>query len=242
VGSTGFPGDVNETRATLYASGYSDDGPMSWWWEYDNVRAELGTDSDTEVCGNPPQPDRRCGPASFGSPDDHVRMGTTVTGLIPGTTYHYRVCGQDVNDARATCAQVLSFTTLPDESDFGVATVARREPNGATVTLPIRFRCPAGKVAGSFLFDLHQQRSFGGDFPPTTCTGSAQTATATFNRASGEPFVLGDGIFTGCFYWQPSETGFDSRRLGPYDVQIRDELPAVNTFVDVQGQIADCPE
>lgn len=216
---------------------------MTWWWEYDTVRSELGSANDSEVCGNPPQPDRRCGPASVGSAGNPVRMGTTVTGLTPGTTYYYRVCGQDVNDTGPTCAQVLSFETYPDESDFEVATVARLDPGGQTVTLPIRLRCPAGKVADSFLFELQQQdRFFGGQFPQTRCTGATQTASATFNRFSGAPFMLGPATFTGCFYWQPSQTGFDSRRLGPYDIEIRHQLPPTSTFVDVQGQRSDCPE
>ncbi len=113
VGSTEPASNVTNVSAQLNARGYTDDGPASWWWEYDTVQSELGTSNDTEVCGNPPQPDRRCGPASGGSSSNQVPLSVTVRGLNPSTTYYFRACGQDDNDTSPTCAQTRSFRTLP---------------------------------------------------------------------------------------------------------------------------------
>jgi hypothetical protein len=113
VGSTEPASNVTNVSAQLNARGYTDDGPATWWWEYDTVRSDLGSTDDTEVCGNPPQPDRRCGPASGGSASSPVPLSVTVRGLDPSTTYYFRACGQDDNDSGPTCAQTRSFTTLP---------------------------------------------------------------------------------------------------------------------------------
>jgi sugar lactone lactonase YvrE len=112
TGSTEPATKVTNVSAQLNARGYTDDGPASWWWEYDSVRSDLGTANDTEICGNPPEPDRRCGPASGGSQSNQIPLSVTVTGLAPGTTYYFRACGQDVNDTQPTCANVHSFRTL----------------------------------------------------------------------------------------------------------------------------------
>jgi DNA-binding beta-propeller fold protein YncE len=112
TGSTEPATKVTNVSAQLNARGSTDDGPASWWWEYDSVRSDLGTANDTEICGNPPEPDRRCGPASGGSQSDQVPLSVTVTGLTPGTTYYFRACGQDVNDTQPTCASTHSFRTL----------------------------------------------------------------------------------------------------------------------------------
>jgi sugar lactone lactonase YvrE len=112
TGSTEPATKVTNVSAQLNARGYADDGPASWWWEYDSVRSDLGTANDTEICGNPPEADRRCGPASAGSPSNQVALSVTVTGLTPSTTYYFRACGQDVNDTQPTCADIHSFRTL----------------------------------------------------------------------------------------------------------------------------------
>jgi sugar lactone lactonase YvrE len=112
TGSTEPATNVTNVSAQLNARGYTDDGPASWWWEYDSVRSDLGTANDTEICGNPPEPDRRCGPASGGSQSSQIPLSVTVTGLAPGTTYYFRACGQDVSDAQPTCANSHSFRTL----------------------------------------------------------------------------------------------------------------------------------
>lgn len=112
TGSTQPATKVTNVSAQLNARGYTDDGPATWWWEYDTVRSDLGTANDTEICGSPPEPDRRCGPASGGSQSNQFPLSVTVTGLAPGTTYHFRACGQDSGDTQPTCANVHSFSTL----------------------------------------------------------------------------------------------------------------------------------
>jgi hypothetical protein len=116
VGSTEPATKVTSASAQLNARGYTDDGPATWWWEYDTVQSDLGTENDTQVCGDPPERDARCGPASGGSQSNQVPLNVTVRALDPGTTYYFRACGQDENDSAPTCAQTRSFTTLPGTS------------------------------------------------------------------------------------------------------------------------------
>ena len=113
AGQTDPATNVTNVSAQLNAHGYSNDGPATWWWEYDTVKADLGTANDTEVCGGiPPEADHRCGPASGGSQANQVAVSTVVTRLTPNTTYFFRACGQDTNDASPSCAGTLSFKTL----------------------------------------------------------------------------------------------------------------------------------
>ena len=112
MGGTEPATNVSTLSAQLNAKGFTNDGPATWWWEYDTVKADLGSANDTEVCGYPPEPDRRCGPASAGSAGNQIALSVRVTGLAPNTTYYFRACGQDTNDAQPTCANTLSFKTL----------------------------------------------------------------------------------------------------------------------------------
>jgi hypothetical protein len=112
VGSTEPATNVSTLSAQLNAKGFTNDGPATWWWEYDTVKSDLGTANDTEVCGYPPEPDRRCGPASAGTASSQIPLSVTVTGLTPNTTYYFRACGQDTNDVQPTCGNTLSFKTL----------------------------------------------------------------------------------------------------------------------------------
>ena len=116
VGKTYPATNVTNVSAQLNARGYTDGGPATWWWEYDTLRGDLGTANDTEVCGNPHQPDRRCGPAHGGSRSNQIPLSVTVTGLMPDTRYFFRACGQDVNDPGPSCAQIRSFKTLAGTS------------------------------------------------------------------------------------------------------------------------------
>ena len=115
AGSTEPATNVLNVSAQLNAKGYTNDGPATWWWEYDTVKADLGTASDTEVCGNgtgPKEPDNRCGPAAAGSASNQIPLNVVVNGLTPNTTYYFRACGQDTNDPGPTCANTRSFQTL----------------------------------------------------------------------------------------------------------------------------------
>jgi DNA-binding beta-propeller fold protein YncE len=119
VGQTDPATNVTNVSARLNAHGYTNDGPATWWWEYDTVKAELGTANDTEVCGSgtgPKEPDARCGPASGGSQQNQIPVNVVVTGLTPSTTYFFRACGQDTNDPSPSCGSTHSFTTLAGTS------------------------------------------------------------------------------------------------------------------------------
>jgi hypothetical protein len=114
AGATDPASNVTHVSAQLNAHGYSNDGPATWWWEYDTVKVELGTANDTEVCGSgagPKEPDNRCGPATGGSQSNPIPVNVVVSGLQPDTTYYFRACGQDTNDPEPTCANIRSFTT-----------------------------------------------------------------------------------------------------------------------------------
>jgi hypothetical protein len=124
VGDTDPATNVRATQARLNAHGYTNDGPATWWWEYDTVRAELGTANDTEVCGSgtgPKEPDARCGPASGGSQQNQIRLNVVVTGLTSQTTYYFRACGQDTNDPAPSCGRILSFQTTRGDSTGSVS-------------------------------------------------------------------------------------------------------------------------
>jgi DNA-binding beta-propeller fold protein YncE len=112
VGGTDPATNVTNLSAKLNAHGFTNNGPATWWWEYDTVKSDLGTANDTEVCGNPPEADSRCGPAAGGSPGSQVPLSVTVTGLTPNTTYYFRACAKDQNASQAVCAGTLSFKTL----------------------------------------------------------------------------------------------------------------------------------
>ncbi len=122
VGSTEPATNVLNLSAQLNAKGYANDGPATWWWEYDTVQSDLGTANDTEVCGNPLEADRRCGPAA-GAQQNQIPVSVTVTGLTPNTTYYFRACGQDTNDPGPSCANVRSFKTLAGTAYEFVRTV-----------------------------------------------------------------------------------------------------------------------
>jgi hypothetical protein len=123
AGGTDDAANVRANEARLRAHGYTNDGPATWWWEYDTVKAELGTASDTEVCGSgsgPKEPDNRCGPATGGSASNTIPLNVIITGLAPDTTYHFRACGQDTNDPSPTCANVRNFRTSKGDSAASV--------------------------------------------------------------------------------------------------------------------------
>jgi hypothetical protein len=116
VGGTDPATNVRATQARLHAHGHTNDGPAEWWWEYSASRPTLESGGAPKVCGT--EPDGRCGPASSSA---EVRLSTLVTGLSPDTTYHFRACGQDTNDATPTCAGILSFRTTGANSTAAVS-------------------------------------------------------------------------------------------------------------------------
>ena len=51
AGNTDPATNVTNVSAQLNAHGHTTGEPATWWWEYSTVQANLGTASDTEVCG-----------------------------------------------------------------------------------------------------------------------------------------------------------------------------------------------
>jgi hypothetical protein len=119
AGNTDPATNVTNLSAQLNAHGHTTGKPSVWWWEYSTVQANLGTATDTEVCGN----STRCGPAQADNSGD-IPVSVTVTGLTPDTTYYFRACAQDQGAAKPACGSTLSFHTLAGtayafDSSFG---------------------------------------------------------------------------------------------------------------------------
>jgi predicted small secreted protein len=118
AGNTDEGSGIRATQAMFNAHGRTTGKPSTWWWEYDTVKAELGTASDTEVCGNgagPKEADRRCGPAESPAAAGDLPVNVVVTGLSPDTTYYYRACAQD-QGAGPACGKVVTFRTTKADS------------------------------------------------------------------------------------------------------------------------------
>jgi hypothetical protein len=108
VGQTDPATQITATGATLNAHGHTDNGPAYWWWEYSDVKANLGTPRGARVCGTAIGPGAHCGPAQA---TNDVHLETRVEDLRPGTTYYFRACGQDAGSTQAACAGIMSFAT-----------------------------------------------------------------------------------------------------------------------------------
>jgi lysophospholipase L1-like esterase len=96
--------DVTDNSATLNASISSNqEGEVTYWFEY-------GTDTNYGTV----TPDRTIDfPEGHTSNDDAMDVSEAISGLAPGTTYHYRVCTSPGAEAgsRGCTNQDESFTT-----------------------------------------------------------------------------------------------------------------------------------
>src|SRR5215212_10826244 len=90
VGGTDPASDITTTTAVLNAHGHTDKGPASWWWEYSDVKVNLGTAKGVRVCGSAVGSTARCGPASSST---DVKLSQKVANPQPATTYWFRACG-----------------------------------------------------------------------------------------------------------------------------------------------------
>lgn len=141
VGDTDPATNVTSKTAQLNAHGRTNDGPAHWWWEYSTSKSTVESNGGTEVCGSPPEADGRCGPAQSPAGRD-IALNFRLTGLTPSTTYWFRACGQDVNDAGPSCGRVLSFTTLAEYYAFS----GKVGTSGAALG---QFRIPLGLAIGA---------------------------------------------------------------------------------------------
>ena len=146
VGATEPATNVTNLSAQLNARGYTDDGPATWWWEYDSVKSDLGTANDTELCGTPPEADRRCGPAAGGSRSNQIPLSVTATGLTPNTTYYFRLCGQDNNDPSGTVWAAPKATSAISASPAALTALrdnrVTRPPHSDLMTFKQRIAVP----------------------------------------------------------------------------------------------------
>ena len=94
-GSTEPATDVTSGGATLNARGTADNGPAFSFFEY----------GPSGVSGAQRQTTRRSWPANVSGP-----IREAVAPLYAGTTYAFRICGNDQGKA-AVCAQTRTFTT-----------------------------------------------------------------------------------------------------------------------------------
>lgn len=105
-GGTDPASDVRASRAQLNAHGHTNGAPATFWFEYSTSQSSLSGGNGTQICGSPPEADKRCGPVTS---DTDIRLSQLVTGLAPNTTYYFRACGQD--GSSPNCGGILSFRT-----------------------------------------------------------------------------------------------------------------------------------
>src|SRR5829696_4658119 len=86
---------VTETGATLNGRVHPRGGPTEWWFEYGRTTSYGSTTPRTDAgTANEPQP-----------------VSWRVTGLTPGTTYHFRLCDHYGTDPGPHCGDDGTFTT-----------------------------------------------------------------------------------------------------------------------------------
>jgi hypothetical protein len=100
--------DVTASSATLRAAGRTDSTPAHYFFQYSVNPSALGTGFGQQTPTRGPIP---AGVQTSGG--GLVPFSEAVSGLKPGTTYYYRVCGGDGQTNGDVCAQVRSFTTPP---------------------------------------------------------------------------------------------------------------------------------
>jgi hypothetical protein len=110
--TTDPPSDVTASSARLQAKGRTDSTPAHYFFQYSVNPNALGTGFGQQTPTRGPIP---AGVQTSGG--GLVAFSEAVTGLRPGTTYYYRVCGGDGQTSGDVCAQVRSFTT-PDGAVF----------------------------------------------------------------------------------------------------------------------------
>jgi glucose/arabinose dehydrogenase len=120
---TDDPSAVTETGATLNGRVHAHGEQLTWWFEY-GTTSSYGTQTAHE------------GPMTG---DSQVPVSTRVTGLTPGTTYHYRLCtevpqgpqcGDDVSFATATGRLPAGFTETTAFSGLTNPTALRFAADG----------------------------------------------------------------------------------------------------------------
>jgi hypothetical protein len=111
--STSGATKVTQTGARLTAIGRTGDQPGYYHFEYARRAADLGTAAGGRT------PER--GPIPPNTPSDRsVTFGEDVTGLSPGRSYVFRVCGRQGPMPDDVCAGTSSFFTTPSAAQDSV--------------------------------------------------------------------------------------------------------------------------
>jgi FG-GAP-like repeat/FG-GAP repeat len=177
--------NVGSTTATLNAQGRTDSTPGHFEFQYAKSPGALGTASGQQTPTSGPIPPDTPGGGKLAA------FGEGVTGLTPGTTYFYRICGGDGQAQGDVCAQVRSFTTT-----VAGATVAFAPP----VDYPVHSAPAAVAVAdlqGLGDTDLVSANPSTNDVSVLLNSGYGTFAPAANYRAGTSPVALAVGDFTG---------------------------------------------
>src|SRR5437660_68787 len=100
--------DLTASSARLNADGRTDSTPAHYYFQYSTAANALGTGFGLQTPTRGPIPAGTSGPG-----DTLLPFSESVSGLKPGTTYYFRVCGGDGQTTQDVCAQTRSFTTAP---------------------------------------------------------------------------------------------------------------------------------
>jgi hypothetical protein len=111
VGITDPATNVASTSARLNAHGHTDATSARYSFRYDTDPAALSTTVASRTPRRGPVPPHV--PAGGGD----VAFSETVTGLEPGRTYFYEVCGEDAVTHPDVCGGVQSFFTTPTSAE-----------------------------------------------------------------------------------------------------------------------------
>jgi hypothetical protein len=122
IGTPGPATDVTNVGATLNGNVYSSlEGNTTWWFDYGDTTAYGSSTAE--------------GVVAIADDDPHP-VSAPIYGLLPDTTYHFRMCVKDAQEEppRTICSKDNVFTTLA-ESPFVTADGTELRLNGE----PYRF-------------------------------------------------------------------------------------------------------
>jgi mannan endo-1,4-beta-mannosidase len=102
IGTPGPATDITNVGATLNGNVYSSlEGNTTWWFDYGDTPDYGSATADATVAI---------------ADDDPHPVSAPIYGLLPGTTYHFRMCVKDAQEEppRTICSKDNTFTTLAD--------------------------------------------------------------------------------------------------------------------------------
>jgi MYXO-CTERM domain-containing protein len=178
--TTGVASPVTATSATLNATANPNGASATGWFRYSDVSP--GTCNDTFGTRAP-----ATGGQSLGSGTSAVAYQQAISGLSPGTTYHY--CAIAQNLVGTSFGALLSFTTPPTAPL--VVTSAATDLTGTTATLNGQANPNGAATTGWFRYSTVNpgscNDSFGTRAPASggTAIGSGSTAVAWAQPVSG---------------------------------------------------------